>query len=374
MLTLRLLLRCFNDDFINKTHKIISTLQEIHVYILKLIIIVCLYKLSIYWAINQVEDKYILQNYRQLVVQRVAEHALRILDGTVFFCDPAQYNTDNQFWNLELNKSLQLGLLTNQTLMNDEFAMTLSYRLHCQVTIHYDQLHFIQRNNYLWTCSSLTSPTHQAFPFGKFEQILDHFDISSVPRLSYKMHVPANMEYFKWMLDQSRYVTCNSTAKGILLEKFPEYAPNKEFTKNQALPSLLAFKNVIDSLQVRVFLAGGTLLGWYRQCDVFEQSLDIDFAILAEEYSSRIETVFKGHPDIYMYIRYGNETNTEEIRLWAVKGQLYVDLFLESKIAEGNKRACLNQINCDRYRHLYPIFTEFCSTDLLVGVHYTKDF
>ena len=67
-------------------------------------------------------------------------------------------------------------------------------------------------------------------------------------------------------------------------------------------------EHVIESLEKfekHYWLAGGTLLGWYRDCGVIPHTKDVDIAIWFHEYDSQIEKHFLGNKIVRVIISLG---------------------------------------------------------------------
>ena len=61
------------------------------------------------------------------------------------------------------------------------------------------------------------------------------------------------------------------------------------------LPVVQHLTSTLESYEKHYWLAGGTLLGWYRDCGIIPHTTDVDLAIRADEYDNRIKEHFLGN-------------------------------------------------------------------------------
>ncbi|CAF0881230.1 unnamed protein product [Didymodactylos carnosus] len=116
----------------------------------------------------------------------------------------------------------------------------------------------------------------------------------------------------------------------------------------------------LDNLEKHYWLAGGTLLGWYRHCGLIPFTQDVDFGLYAEEYDENIRNHFLGHRPSYLWGALGLVNDSLEFRLHT--GKLTVDLFWAYK--EGDHRWCGYQVQRTKFRRTLPLLSELCSGDL----------
>ncbi|CAD5223009.1 unnamed protein product [Bursaphelenchus okinawaensis] len=117
-----------------------------------------------------------------------------------------------------------------------------------------------------------------------------------------------------------------------------------------------------DKQNVTVFLIGGSLLGWYRECDIIEHTHDLDFAIQYKEYRTEF---FKHLDSVYRRrfragrIEEGLETS------YHVWGNVRADFFI---MYQKNKTteyiAGMMPWKRQVIRYYSPRITKMCSGDL----------
>ncbi|KAJ1350977.1 hypothetical protein KIN20_006909 [Parelaphostrongylus tenuis] len=115
------------------------------------------------------------------------------------------------------------------------------------------------------------------------------------------LSIPQNTKRFLEYLKRSRLLQC----RGMKVERKEEtrYLPLEKTL--QTMSSLMSY--LID-FDIYPFLNGGTLLGWYRECDIIPHTYDADFAALIEQYN----------PDLLKHLL-SNET---KFRLTTILGRM----------------------------------------------------
>ena len=95
--------------------------------------------------------------------------------------------------------------------------------------------------------------------------------------------------------DHSTFLECNrDLAKQNLERMGPSYKPNLKRNK-MITPVVQHLADTLETNKKHYWLAGGTLLGWYRDCGVIPHTQDVDLAIWAHEYDKKIKKHFLGN-------------------------------------------------------------------------------
>ena len=80
--------------------------------------------------------------------------------------------------------------------------------------------------------------------------------------------VPSNIKNFLFDYNVSKFLECNRTLADANLRKMGDkYKPNIE-RNNMLLPVMSHMSKTLEGLYKHYWLAGGTLLGWYRDCGI----------------------------------------------------------------------------------------------------------
>ncbi|KJH41627.1 hypothetical protein DICVIV_12393 [Dictyocaulus viviparus] len=101
-------------------------------------------------------------------------------------------------------------------------------------------------------------------------------------RISFQIHgnlsIPNDKKRFPEFWKRSALMQCRGLT--IVRAKQTRYLPLKKTL--EAMSSLVSYLIEFD---IYPFLFGGTLLGWYRECDIIPHTTDVDFAALIEEHN-----------------------------------------------------------------------------------------
>ena len=103
----------------------------------------------------------------------------------------------------------------------------------------------------------------------------------------------------------------------------------------------------LESFYKHYWLAGGTLLGWYRDCGIIPHTQDVDVAIWAHEYDDRIKKHFLGNKIVRVWGTLGLKNDSYEFRLY--NDQFTFDMFLVYKL-NLTHQWCGYQVNRVKFR------------------------
>ncbi|GMT17452.1 hypothetical protein PFISCL1PPCAC_8749, partial [Pristionchus fissidentatus] len=138
------------------------------------------------------------------------------------------------------------------------------------------------------------------------------------------------------------------------------------------LSEMAKLRDFIKERKARLTLAGGSLLGWYRECSIIPHTTDIDFFIRAEEYSPAIKADLDDKKSPYKLFRiYGTPTDSYELSLNVKKAKaVNIDLFFLYTNKNESFVGGLAWYTRKKYKWSYPRITELCTADLLGHLFY----
>ncbi len=112
--------------------------------------------------------------------------------------------------------------------------------------------------------------------------------------------------------------------------------------KNEVILKTLGYiSQSLESYLKHYWLAGGTLLGWYRNCGIIPYTNDVDIAIWSDEYNQIIEKHFTNNEKAKLKKVFGTLNDSYELR---VNDNKYnYDIFVTYKIGE-EKQWCGYQV------------------------------
>lgn len=86
-----------------------------------------------------------------------------------------------------------------------------------------------------------------------------------------------------------RFQKCNATQALAYTMLYPrEMSPEAVYFRTEALRLLQQAKHVLDGLGLPFWLNSGSLLGYFRQCDIIAHSKDVDLGMFAADFDGRL--------------------------------------------------------------------------------------
>jgi len=112
--------------------------------------------------------------------------------------------------------------------------------------------------------------------------------------------------------------------------------------KNEMILKTLGYiSQSLESYSKHYWLAGGTLLGWYRNCGIIPYTTDVDIAVWSHEYNEVIEKHFTNNSKANLKRKFGTLNDSYELR---VTDKRYdYDIFVVYKIGK-EKQWCGYQV------------------------------
>uniref|UniRef100_A0A8R1YTM9 W02B3.4-like N-terminal domain-containing protein n=1 Tax=Pristionchus pacificus TaxID=54126 RepID=A0A8R1YTM9_PRIPA len=186
------------------------------------------------------------------------------------------------------------------------------------------------------------------------------FDLYS----SSHLFLPSDIRTFLDDWKFARFIECN-----VLLER---NSTEKRTIPLSFMRNLAELRDFIKGRRARLTLAGGTLLGWFRECSLIPHTTDIDFFIRAEEYSPSIRADLDARQSPYKLFRiYGTPSDSYELSINVKRAQeVNIDLFFLYTTANESFVGGLAWYTRKKYKWSYPRITSLCTADLLGRLFY----
>lgn len=174
-------------------------------------------------------------------------------------------------------------------------------------------------------------------------------------------YVPADLKRFSFDYNHSLFIECNRNLAQLNLRKLGS-SHNQNLEKNKmVLPVIKHISETLESNYKHYWLAGGTLLGWYRDCGIIPFTQDVDMAVWAHEFEVKIKRHFLGNKIVRVWGTLGLMNDSYELRLY---NDLFTfDLFLVYK--NQSSQWCGYQVNRSKFKRTLPDFNQLCSAELL---------
>lgn len=174
-------------------------------------------------------------------------------------------------------------------------------------------------------------------------------------------NIPNNIEFFLWQLERSEFIGCNATMAESVKQIRLKY--NKSLTpviSDLQFENLPLTRDILYESRKDGFLFGGTLLGWYRDCDLIHDTTDLDFALKSFAYDYKFEEKLIGDKRIEMYWILGRLTDSLELSFY--KNGAKVDLFLLYPLnANETYVSGMKVPEKQSIRYIFPHVTRLCT-------------
>ncbi|CAF0894997.1 unnamed protein product [Rotaria sp. Silwood1] len=246
--------------------------------------------------------------------------------------------------------SLTISKSFNNTSIDHIFIEYNQQFIHLAV-LYEENSYFLIRKN------TVQLPIDIKLSYGDTLRVIELSELQFV-KDKFSFAYPRNVSHFLWLYDTSEFLECNRTLADQMEKEFYLYQ-----NARQVNLTILPMRNIVyilNKLKKHYWLAGGTLLGWYRHCGLIPYTQDVDFGLFAEEYDENIRKYFLGNPTVYLWGALGLVNDSLEFRLFT--GRYTFDLFWAYR--EDDHRWCGYQVQRDKYRRILPLLPKLCSCDL----------
>ncbi|XP_060085956.1 ribitol-5-phosphate transferase FKTN-like [Ylistrum balloti] len=194
------------------------------------------------------------------------------------------------------------------------------------------------------------------------------FDLESAVIDGISLYIPKPVNKFLDSVMQSKYIECD----GIRAESFkkaypPDNSKRAKHFQRKARQLIAQGKDVFDKLGLRFWISSGTLLGWYRQCDIITHAQDVDFGMWIKDYDPQLipEMEKAGLPLKHLF---GRVNDTFELSFQA--GDIKLDIFFFYEELDHMWNGGTDVKNGAKLKYVFPKFSLCWTTllDLLVRV------
>lgn len=177
--------------------------------------------------------------------------------------------------------------------------------------------------------------------------------------------VPFRIAKFLKEHEKSYFVECDHDNAGKFYIRYPLANSNREnelrFQTN-ARKLLRAAREVLSKLEIPFWLSSGTLLGWYRECDIIPHSGDVDIGIWIRDFNPDIIDQMERNGFLLKNI-FGKVLDSFEIS-FVDENDIKLDIFFfydeDEYVWNGGTRAH----DGAKFKYVFPKFT-LCWTEFL---------
>lgn len=132
---------------------------------------------------------------------------------------------------------------------------------------------FYLRTASLWT-GKIKGAKHADLKFGQYEELFDDFELI---RPFESVRIPENPFAFLMHKNNSRLIECDRVTATDYYKKYSSKDPQESKFARQSEATIRSFKAMMSDYRMPFWLSSGTLLGWYRQCNIISFTTDLDF-------------------------------------------------------------------------------------------------
>ncbi|CAB3406031.1 unnamed protein product [Caenorhabditis bovis] len=196
------------------------------------------------------------------------------------------------------------------------------------------------------------------------EKLTSKIRLKDLELYAENVYYPTAINQFLEFWKRSTFIEC----LGLEIER-----NEKQFFKDLqgVVDNLALLRDSLLLYDMFMFLNGGTLLGWFRECSIIKHTTDVDAAVLAEEYNPEfLRDLFHQRHPFKIFRKLGKPDDSLEISVNPKNGEkINIDLYL--MYSETNKNGSYSyvtglSITGEEFIYTYPIshYNAYCSGDL----------
>lgn len=196
----------------------------------------------------------------------------------------------------------------------------------------------------------------------KFDRAYERFSTREVKIDDVELTVPSNIEAFIADHKNSHFIPCNeSRATYYNLKHSKNETPDEVRFKHKAWKLLAKAKTILDQLNTPFWLSSGTLLGFYRQCDIIAWAMDVDIGIFIENYKPNLIEEFE-RKGLRLSHKFGKVSDSFELSFKDEDIKLDIFFFYTegATMWNGGTQARTGK----KFKYIFPAFT-MCWTEFL---------
>ena len=173
-------------------------------------------------------------------------------------------------------------------------------------------------------------------------------------------------EFTKPVGEYLEFIECNRTQAELFDEMYSPSQTDLQLThafRVKVKKILSTVKNVLDKLGVEFWLSSGTLLGYFRQCDVIYYSKDVDIGIKIENLKPNLIEYLQ-MADLQLIHQFGQPNDSFEVSFRNEDIKLDIFFFYLDHQTGHTWSGGTDTSNCDKTKYLFAPFG-LCWTEFL---------
>lgn len=316
-----------------------------------------------------VEDKILLQRHNF----NLNEYSNKITTFGIFEEDGKQLDKISSYF---LQQNFRVTIIKDvdpreKRIQNPNIVLEKKAILHRFYTLNHFVIHvvtFFRRSNYFWHGKVSTVPRDvskiigDSLQFGRHEGAFERFQLELFLHNGIDYYAPQDRIYFLFEMTTSNFVDCNFESAWEFFIQYQNISvPSIEFAR-AFIEAIQELKNQFREKLIPVWIASGTLLGWYRQCSIIPYTHDVDLAAWIKDFDPSLIDHLNSNSKTMINAILGMPEDSLQF-IFNVNN-LKVDLFFTYK--EENYFWYGGHVVQEGYRfkYVYPKF-ELCSAELL---------
>lgn len=183
--------------------------------------------------------------------------------------------------------------------------------------------------------------------------------------------IPRPVSEFTRPMDQYlEFIECNGTRARLFNEMYPQTEADRQLTQEFRIKvknMLTSVKHVLDKHKTQFWLSSGTLLGYYRQCDVIHYSIDVDIGVRIEQFHPNIIESLQ-MADLQLMHKFGRINDSLELSFRNENIKLDIFFFYTDSRTGEMWNGGTDTSTGDKVKYIFPPF-KLCWSNFLGSLY-----
>lgn len=221
---------------------------------------------------------------------------------------------------------------------------------------------FYKRNEFWWYGPD--KGDEYGLGFTQHEGAIDIFEADLVPVDGIDVYIPQQPKLFLEEYQKSRFIPCNQTRAAEFYKLYPRDESKNATKFNNLVKEIIhVTKRRLDHFGIPFWLSSGTLLGWFRQCDVISYSMDVDIGVYITDHKPDLLKMLKT-TGMQLDHKFGKVEDSLQYAFDMGDAKLDIFFFYEDKSTGKMWNGGTDYNSGRKYRYFFDKFT-LCWTEFL---------
>lgn len=288
---------------------------------------------------------------------------------------PCRYLCKNHIYTFAVKDtefdSLKLGMLPKLKAAGYDIKATYKKGMASQVATHIHlrdrdshAIHIVilhSRSGWLWYGSD--PEDEYKIEFTHHEGSLSEFEFDFKVTLDgIELHMPHYPKRFIQDYESSSYIPCNVSLARHFHDLHPkDLSPKALKFRKDATKAIQSIKNRLDNWEMPFWLSSGTLLGWYRQCDIIPYSVDVDVGAFITDHTSDLLRKLKDSR-LALEHKFGKVEDSLQYAFDMGDVKLDIFFFYEDKVLKRMWNGGTDYESGEKFKYIFEKF-DLCWTE-----------